>query len=656
MQFIDWVGIIVPLAVVFLVGLYTQRYMRSVRDFVSGGRIAGPYLLAVARGEMFAGAATFVALFELIGNSGFTFAWWDRITFPVMLLVSISGFVVYRFRETRAMTLAQFFEQRYSRPFRLFTGILGFVAGLANFGIIPIIGARVMVFMFDLPQTFSVVGFTIPTAVALMGLLMTISVTISLSGGLITVMVTDCLGGLMSELFYLVIIAALLCMFSWGQISTVLLDRPPGHSLVNPFDSMGLKDFNVFYILMMLYINVYGTMAWQNSGGYNAAAVSPHASVMASILGRWRESGKMALITLLTVCAITFLKHPDFAQAASGAHAQIDSISDPQLRQQMSIPIAAVSLLPVGVKGLFCVILLLGIFGVDSTQLHSWGSILVQDIVIPLRKKPLSATQHIRALRLSVLGVATFAFLFGCWFKQTQYIIMWWQITSAIYLGGAGACIIGGLYWKKGTTAGAWSALLTGSGLAVSGIFAQQRWGASFPLNGIEVAFTAAVSAMCVYVIVSLLTHREDHDMDRLLHRNRYSDQPAPASSSLTVSAVGPAKTSFWAKLLRIDGNFTRSERIIAIVFFSWSLLWLGVFLVGTIWNLIAPWSVPAWLAYCRIAGIGIPVVYVSVTAVWFAWGGLRDIRSLFARLRELKVNNADNGSVPSSPATRRRE
>ena len=33
----------------------------------------------------------------------------------------------------------------------------------------------------------------------------------------------------------------------------------------------------------------------------------------------------------------------------------------------------------------------------------------------------------------------------------------------AVYVGGAGAAIIGGLYWKKGTTAGATSALFTGS-------------------------------------------------------------------------------------------------------------------------------------------------------------------------------------------------
>ena len=44
------------------------------------------------------------------------------MTFPIILFVAISGWVIYRFRETRALTLAQFFEVRYSKKFRLFMG------------------------------------------------------------------------------------------------------------------------------------------------------------------------------------------------------------------------------------------------------------------------------------------------------------------------------------------------------------------------------------------------------------------------------------------------------------------------------------------------------------------------------------------------------
>ena len=67
--------------------------------------------------------------FEMILVSGFVLNFWEKIQVPVLLLVGISGFVVYRYRETRALTLAQFLEMRYSRRFRLFMGGLAFVSG-----------------------------------------------------------------------------------------------------------------------------------------------------------------------------------------------------------------------------------------------------------------------------------------------------------------------------------------------------------------------------------------------------------------------------------------------------------------------------------------------------------------------------------------------
>ena len=135
MQLIDWLLICVPLLGLLFVAIYTTKYMRGVVDFLSGGRMAGRYLLAVAKGEQGVGAVVFVAFFEMISKSGFVLAWWGWLSIPVTLVVSISGWVIYRFRETRALTLAQFFEIRYSKSFRVFTGILGFGAGLLNFGV-----------------------------------------------------------------------------------------------------------------------------------------------------------------------------------------------------------------------------------------------------------------------------------------------------------------------------------------------------------------------------------------------------------------------------------------------------------------------------------------------------------------------------------------
>ncbi len=644
MQAWDWLSLAGALLVVLAVGIYANRYVKSVATFISSGRLADRYLLAVSRGEMQAGAVVFVAAFERFSRSGFNLTWWGWINNPIFLLVGISGFVIYRYRETRAMTLAQFFEIRYSKSFRLFTGALGFIAGIANFGIIPAIGAQFFVHFLGFPETLSIFSHTIPTYIPVMAVFLTANVVITIAGGIITLMITDCLEGIISQLFFLAIIAALLSTFSWSQIVDTLGHRAAGQSLLNPFDSLQVKDFNLGFTLMYMFGALYGTMAWQHQSGFNSASATPHESRMSGILSAWREAGKFAVIALLAGCAMTFMKHPDFAAQSSSAHATLALVKDAHTQAQMEIPIALTHLLPTGLRGMFAAILLMGLLGGDSVHLHSWGSIFVQDVLLLRRKRPVSPGRHIFLLRLSMAGVALFAFLFGCFFRQTEYIIMWWSVTASIFVGGAGAAIIGGLYWRKGTTAGAWFALIIGSTLSVGGILARQYYGSDFVFNGQEIAFYSSLTALISYVLVSLLTHKEDFNMDRMLHRGQYAVSQTPGTALPSNSSQPRAWP--WRKLIGIDQNFTHGDRWITIGLFLWNMLWFVAFLVGSIWNLLAPWPESAWAAFWRIAAVVLPITICVVTSVWFTWGGLRDIFSLFRKLRLAKVNHADDGTV----------
>ena len=54
-------------------------------------------------------------------------------------------------------------------------------------------------------------------------------------------------------------------------------------------------------------------------------------------------------------------------------------------------------------------------------------------------------------------------------------IWMFFSITGAIWIG-AGIVIVLGLHWSRGTSAGAFSALISGAVIATSAIIAQQIW------------------------------------------------------------------------------------------------------------------------------------------------------------------------------------
>lgn len=685
MTTLDWILVILPIVFVLGVAVYTHRYVRSVADFLSGGRLAGRYLLANARGESDSGLSNTISKFEIIMVSGFVLNFWEKVSVPVLLLIGITGFVVYRFRETRALTLAQFFEQRYSRRYRLFMGALAFVSGILNYGIFPAISARFFVYFLDLPVNLDVGGLLVPTSVLIMAVYLAATVAMILIGGQVTLMVTDCIEGILSHAVYIAIVIAVFWIVGWGHIVDVVSATPPERSLINPFDAHEIEDFNIWFVLMVMLMTVYTTMALQNKQGFNSAARTPHESRMGHVLGHWRNYARLLMLLALGLCVMTYIRHPDFAvqsQPIKESIAKIDAqrierpIADPvgsqewfknkdvpQLQKQMTAPVALSHLLPVGIKGLFLAIMIMGLVAGDSGHLHSWGSIFVQDVVLPLRKKPMSTRAHIWALRGAVTFVACFALVFSIVYAQSQYIALWWALTGGVFVGGAGAAIIGGLYWRRGTVQAAWSATLTGSILALIGIActSSQIWPtvksmfeslgvvmpAKFPFNGQQTAFFAACMAVLVYVTVSLLTSRgRGFDLDAMLHRKRAA-LPADGVPSLETAPAGLVDRFRLKNILKFDDNFSASDKLVSGGIFWWSMTLLAINLVVCVWNIgFGHWPTSWWSTYWLIFGIGLPFVIAFVTLIWFGIGGIIDIRHFFKALSSEKRDANDDGRV----------
>jgi SSS family solute:Na+ symporter len=659
MSWIDWMIVAVPLVVIAIVAFRTQKHVNGVAEFMAGGRLGGRYLVCNARGEMGMAVIGIVAAYELFYVAGFTITWWSLMTVPLGLFIALTGYIFYRYRETRAMTLAQFFEIRYNRSFRLFAGSLGFLSGLINYGIFPAVSARFFVYFCGLPQDVHILNFAVPTFAIIMAIYLTLALVMTLTGGQLTVMITDCIEGLLALVMFIVIIVALLIIFDWSQIQEAMSMAPAGKSMLNPFDISQAKDFNIWYVLIGLVGAVYGVMAWQGGHAFNSCAKNAHEAKMGSILGTWRNASKGVMVTLLAVCAVTFLKHPDFAVQSAHVQDVLDKISDPQIQNQMRMPIAINLMLPIAIKGMLCSIMLFGLLACDSSYLHSWGSIFIQDIILPLRKKALTPKQHINLLRWAIVGVALFGFFFSLLFRQTEYILMFFALTGAIFLGGAGSVIAGGLYWKKGTTAGAWAAMISGSGLAVGGILLQQCWktihpwllqlfpnnqaiadsAAKFPINGQIMYFLAMVTSIALYVIVSLLTCKKDFNMERMLHRGKY----AVADDKVKIEFE---KRWSWSSIIGIDEHFTKSDKVISTSVFSWSMLWWIVFIVVTVWNLASPWPLSWWATYWHYYAIIIPLVIGIATTVWFLWGGIIDLHELYVNLKTYKSDATDDGTV----------
>ena len=661
MHWIDWSIVIGMLVLLLVIAVYCKRYVRSVADFLAADRLAGRYLLTVSVG--FGGAISIISWWEMYYQAGFTSSWWGMINLPIGMFLALTGFIVYRFRQTRALTLAQFFEMRYSRRFRYYSGILCWVSGVLNYGIFPAITAKFIVVFFQFPTAIQLGPLSIATVQLIMLAYLALAVYIAVSGGQITIMITDFIQGSILLLAFVALMAYLLHVFSWESIVTGLSAAPPGQSKINPFDSGGEENFNLWFFLIGAFSLIYNARSWQGASGYNSAPRTPHEAQMAGIIGTWRNFVSGLCFMLIPIIAYAVLNGSGYLELAANINAELTTL-DPQSQIQMTVPIFLRHTLPPGLLGIVGAIILACAISCDDTFLHSWGSILIQDVILPLRDKPITPEKRLRLIRLSIVGVALFAFVFSSFFELKNYILMYFALTGAIYLGGAGVVIICGLYWKYGTTAAAFTALTVGTVLGFGGIVIEQLWQPiavnllkcfpdsawllshqeHFPINGQYVYFFAMLTATISYIVISLAGQRRSFNMDKLLHRGAYAvsgdvvhgDEP---------ETVRPGRMAKLFKLLGLTEEFTRFERFLFYATLVWTLAWWLLFLAGCLVRCFhdiadASWSRFWWLQTMLSFGLG------SVCSIWIFCGGLRDSLQLFRDLKHRKIDRTDDGSV----------
>jgi SSS family solute:Na+ symporter len=368
---------------------------------------------------------------------------------------------------------------------------------------------------------------------------------------------------------------------------------------------------------------------------------------MGNIISIWRQMPMNLLALVLPLAAYAVLNLPHYGGHAVHINAALDVISTApgnEIRRQMTVPVAMGQILPIGIKGLLATTFLFFSFTCHDTYMHSWGSIFIQDVVMPFRKKALSPKAHMRLLRWSIAFVALFGFLFSLLYPQTQQIMMFFAITGTIWAGGSGAVIVGGIYWKRGTTLAAYAAVISGAVLGVFGLVSNQIWQYfyhhDFPINGQWLWFFAMLISFVLYGAISLLTggSHKAVNMEKLLHRGKY------AVATDAAEAKQPVR-SFWLRLLGVTEHFSFTDKLLAVSLIVWNFGWFFTFLIVTgihfAFNTTDAWWAKFWHFYILMQfWVGVPAT------VWFTIGGIYDIRALFRTLSHLVRDDSDDGSV----------
>ena len=92
-------------------------------------------------------------------------------------------------------------------------------------------------------------GFAISTFPLVMLILLSISIYFVFSGGQIAVIIADFFQGAFVNAVFLLLIIYMFFNFDWSTIQEALTMAPENASLINPFKTSHVKDFNFWFFL-----------------------------------------------------------------------------------------------------------------------------------------------------------------------------------------------------------------------------------------------------------------------------------------------------------------------------------------------------------------------------------------------------------------------
>ena len=363
------------------------------------------------------------------------------------------------------------------------------------------------------------------------------------------------------------------------------------------------------------------------------------------------------------------------------------------LFHQMMLAVTMRKILPPGMLGMFCLLLVMAMISTDDSRMYSAALTIAQDVVLPLRKKPFTPEQHLWMIRGITIFVGVFFFIGSFFMSQLDYINLYIGLMCLIWTGGAGAVMCFGLYSRFGTTAGAFTSMLTSIALGGFGIFCNRNWAdvvypflqkhgwvepvgnflaaasrpldpyvvwkmnpVKCPVNTWEMMLITIICTILFYVIVSLaqtvrislrpfrIGWREDKlfNLERMLHRGKYAiDGEVKTREKWTLK-------NFFAKLIGITPEYTRGDKVIAWGLFGYSIVlsFFILFAAVFVWNIFHAWPLEWWSRYFFVTQLAIPLAMAVISTVWFSVGGVIDLRRLFRDLKTRIVNPLDDGRV----------
>ena len=434
---LDWIIIVVYVGATLAAGIYGRKFVGGISDFLVAGRELGTFIGIATLAATEIGTITFMYYAELGYKTGYASFVNGLIAGVVMIVIGRTGFVVSRLRELRLMTVPEFFEAKFSRKLRVFTGVLVAAGGILNMGV-----------FLKVEGTFLAIisGISLDHIKAVMTAILLLELLYTVLGGMVSIVITDFI------------------QFVALSVGTILVTVWAVHSagMQNMYESvratMGEGGFSpitspeygwayiIFQVLVWLAIHT----CWQTTAMRTFSTRSPEVSKRVFSWAGFIFLGRGMMPMMWGIAALALL--------------------GPKQNSLEAMPRMLATILPSGVLGLVVAGMLAATMSVNSSYLLGWSSIIAQDIILPLRRRPLTSRQQVLLNRVANIFVSLFVMFWGLWYTLPGPTYFYLNMTASIYLSGTLVAVVAGLFWSRATTLGGYCAM-AGGAIATIGFF-----------------------------------------------------------------------------------------------------------------------------------------------------------------------------------------
>ena len=467
---IDWVIVIVYPMISLGIGIFVSKFIKNMNDFVCAGKGLGTALGVATLTGTELGLITVMYSSQKAFNGGFATFHIALIAGVVTFFVGISGFFLYRLREMEVLTIPEFYERRFDRKTRILGGIMMAVGGILNMGLFLKIGSMFIVGITGLSEN----SWALP---AVMVFLISLVLVYTCLGGMVSVVIADYVQFVVLSFGMLLATYLSIKNLGWTNIFDTVV-KYKQEAGFNP--TMKDGEFGVEYIIFVAFIGLVSCAIWPTSVSRALAAKSPKTVKRQFTFASVSYMIRFLLPYFWGICAFVWIMNEggQLKESFFPTDENTEAVNN-----LYAMPMFLAQILPAGVIGLITAAMLAAFMSTHDSYLLCWSSVLTQDVIAPLMGDKLSPKKRILITRILIVVIGLYVLAWGLLYKGSLDIFDYMGVTGAIYFAGAFALLLGGLYWKRASSTGAFLALLAGSS-AILGLGPVQNFlRESFSLN-----------------------------------------------------------------------------------------------------------------------------------------------------------------------------